>query len=115
MNFIGGIKGVGKLEIEAGATLSLGSGQEGIFEAATGQLVLGAPASFARTIYDFVKGDTIDLSKIIAGSLTYSGQTLTVHESGGASLALKFSGSYAQSSFGAPSSDGHGGTLITHS
>ena len=46
-------------------------------------------------------------------SLTYSGQTLTVHESGGASLGLKFAGTYSQSSFGM-TSDGHSGTFITH-
>jgi T5SS/PEP-CTERM-associated repeat protein len=117
LSFIGGVTGTGKLEIDVGATLSLGSsvgsGQETIFESATSKLVLGAPASFAGTIYDFIKGDTIDLSKIIASSLTYSGQTLTVHESSGASLALKFFGTYTQSSFGM-TSDGHSGTFITH-
>ncbi len=117
LSFIGGITGTGKVEIETASTLSLSgsvsSGQQIVFEAATSKLVLGTPTSFASTIYDFIKGDTIDLSKVVATSLTYSGQTLTVHESGGASLALKFSGSYAQSSFGM-TSDGHSGTIITH-
>ena len=118
LNLIGGITGAGTLEIDAGSTLSLSgsasSGQEMKFEAATGRLVLGTPASFHSTIYDFIKGDTIDLSKVIAKSLAYSGHTLTVHESGGAALSLTFSGAYSQSSFGM-TADGHGGTLITHS
>ena len=118
LNLIGGITGAGTLEIDAGSTLSLSgsasSGQETKFEAATGRLVLGTPASFHSTIYDFIKGDTIDLSKVIAKSLAYSGHTLTVHESRGAALSLTFSGAYSQSSFGM-TADGHGGTLITHS
>ena len=118
LNFIGGITGAGTLEIGAGSTLSLSgsasSGQETKFEAATGRLVLGAPASFASTIFDFIKGDTIDLSKVVAKSLGYSGHTLTVHESGGAALSLTFSGAYSHSSF-AMTSDGNGGTVITHS
>jgi T5SS/PEP-CTERM-associated repeat protein len=117
LNFIGGVTGTGNLQIEASSTLSLSgsvsSGQRTTFEASTSQLVLGTPASFASTIYDFIKGNTIDLSNVIASSLTYGGQTLTVHESGGASLGLKFSGTYSQSSFGM-TSDGHSGTLITH-
>ena len=117
LNFIGGVTGSGLLEIDPASTLSLGgsvsSGQDIIFETATSKLVLGAPASFAGNIYGFLKGNTIDLSKIIASSLTYSGQTLTVHESGGAVLALKFVGTYTQSSFGM-TSDGHSGTFITH-
>ena len=117
LSFIGGITGTGKFQILAGSTLSLGSsvaaGQEAIFESATSKLVLGTPASFAGTLDAFVKGDTIDLSSVIASSLTYSGQTLTVHESGGAALALKFAGTYTQSSFGM-TSDGHSGTFITH-
>ena len=118
LSFIGGITGTGILRIQAASTLgvsgSVSSGQKIQFESATSNLVLGAPASFAGTIYDFIKGDTIDLSKIAASSVTYSGQTLTVHESGGASLALTFAGAYTQSSFGL-ASDGHSGTFITHS
>jgi fibronectin-binding autotransporter adhesin len=117
LSFIGGVTGSGKLEIEAASTLSLGgrvgSGQETIFEAAAGKLVLTNPTSFAGTIDNFSKGNKIDLSAVVAGSLTYRGQTLTVHESGGAALSLKFSGTYTQCSFGM-TSDGHGGTFITH-
>jgi len=84
LSFIGGITGTGKLEIETASTLSLGSsvgsGQEVVFQTATSKLILGAPGAFAGNIYGFVKGDTIDLSKIIASSLTYTGQTLTLHE-----------------------------------
>jgi hypothetical protein len=118
LSFVGGIAGTDKLDIAATSTLSLSgsesSGQEAIFRSAISKLVLGAPTAFAGTIYNFIKGDTIDLSNILASSLTYSGQMLTVHEGGGASLALKLAGSDSQTGFGT-TSDGHGGTLITHS
>jgi T5SS/PEP-CTERM-associated repeat protein len=118
LSFIGGITGTGKLQIGSSTTLSLGgsaaSGQTAMFAAATGTLLLGAPTSFAAAIEDFVKGDVIDLSGITASSLTFSGQTLTVHESGGASFGLTFDGTYTSASFAAPKSDGHGGTLISH-
>jgi T5SS/PEP-CTERM-associated repeat protein len=118
LTFIGGMTGSGTLGIAAGATLSLSSsvatGQKTVFEATTGDLKLGAPAQFTGSIYDFVKGDTIDLTSTLASSLTFSGHTLTVHESGGGTFGLTFAGSYTQASFGAPQSDGHGGTLITH-
>jgi hypothetical protein len=82
LSFIGGITGTGKLDIAATSTLSLSgsvsSGQEAIFQSAISKLVLGAPTAFAGTIYDFIKGNTIDLSNILASSLTYSGQTLTL-------------------------------------
>jgi fibronectin-binding autotransporter adhesin len=119
LSFIGGMTGTGSLDIATGATLSLtgsvSSGQRAVFEAATGQLKLGLPAQFSGSIYDFVKGDTIDLASIAASSLTFSGHILTVHESGGATFGLTFGGSYTQASFAAPVSDGHGGTLIAHS
>jgi fibronectin-binding autotransporter adhesin len=118
LSFIGGMTGTGALDIASGATLSLtgsvSSGQRVGFEAAAGQLKLGLPAQFSGSIYDFVKGDTIDLASIAASSLTFSGHILTVHESGGATFGLTFGGSYTQASFGSPISDGHGGTLITH-
>jgi hypothetical protein len=119
LSFIGGVTGAGSLDIASAATLSLSgsvsSGQRVAFEAAAGQLKLGLPAQFSGSIYDFVKGDTIDLASIAASSLTFSGHALTVHESGGATFALNFAGTYTQANFGAPVSDGHGGTLITHS
>ena len=118
LSFLGGVTGNGQMGIDAASTLSLGggvgAGQATIFESTTSKLVLGAPSSFAGTIYDFMKGDKIDLASVVAQSLTYASQTLTVHETGGASLALNFAGAYAQNSFGM-TTDGHGGTVITHS
>jgi T5SS/PEP-CTERM-associated repeat protein len=117
LSFMGSITGTGQVQIDAASTLSLGSGvssgQEITFESATSKLALADPPAFAGTIAGFNKGDTIDLSKVVGISLTYSGDVLTVHESGGAVLALKFSGAYTQSSFGM-TSDGHSGTFITH-
>jgi T5SS/PEP-CTERM-associated repeat protein len=118
LSFIGGLTGTGSLDIASAATLSLSgsvsSGQSAVFEAATGQLKLGLPTKFSGSIYDFIKGDKIDLASIAASSLTFSGHTLTVHETGGASFGLTFAGTYTQASFSVPLSDGHGGTLITH-
>jgi hypothetical protein len=117
LSFAGGVTGTGLFQVLSGATLSLGDtvgfGQKVQFTAASGNVTLGTAANFYGTLYNFVKGDTVDLSGVAATSLTYSGQTLTVHESGGASLALRFGGTYTQANF-AMASDGHGGTSITH-
>jgi hypothetical protein len=72
------------------------------------------PTEFGAHIVDFVKGDVIDLVGIATKSLSFSGHTLTVHETNGSSLGLTFGGTYSSGSFAAPGSDGHGGTLITH-
>jgi fibronectin-binding autotransporter adhesin len=118
LSLLGGASGAGHFLVGAGSTLafegSVASGSHVSFSDATGTLALGAPAAFAGVIGDFVAGDTIDLAGVTAGSLSYAGQRLTVHETGGGSLALQFAGSYTGASFAAPASDGHGGTLITH-
>ena len=118
LSFIGKISGAGTLAVGATSSLSLsgavGSGQTALFQAATGTLALVAPTQFAAAIEDFVHGDTIDLSGIVATRLSFAGHKLTVHESNGSSLGLIFSGAYSQASFAAPASDQHGGTLITH-
>jgi T5SS/PEP-CTERM-associated repeat protein len=118
LSFIGNISGTGQMQVGAASTLRLqgavAAGSKAVFEAATGTLQLAAPAGFAGSIADFVKGDVIDLSGIVASSLTYSGQKLTVHESNGSTLGLLFSAAYTSASFAPPASDGHGGTLITH-
>jgi fibronectin-binding autotransporter adhesin len=117
MTFAGSVTGTGVLQISNGATLSLdgavGSGQKLAFNAASENVILGSAATFAGVVAGFISGDKIDLSSIVASSLSYSGQTLTVHESGGASIALKFAGAYTLANF-ANASDGHGGTFITH-
>jgi T5SS/PEP-CTERM-associated repeat protein len=119
LSFIGKISGPGTLAVGSASTLSLsgavGSGQSALFGAATGTLALASPTQFAATIEDFVKGDVIDLSGIVAKSLTFANGKLTVHEINGSSLGLSFSGAYSTGSFAAPTSDGHGGTLIQHS
>jgi T5SS/PEP-CTERM-associated repeat protein len=118
MTFIGDIGGSGTLAIAGNASLSLdggaASGQAAVFEAAGhGLLDLADPATFAGHIAGFAATDQIDLEHVAATGLSYAGQTLTVAESGGNSVQLKFSGSYSASSF-AFAQDGQGGTLITH-
>jgi fibronectin-binding autotransporter adhesin len=117
LSFLGGVTGSGHFAIGANSTLSLGgsvAGSNVFFNDATGTLDLGAPASFSSVIGGFVAGDTIDLAGVSASSLSYAGQTLTVHETGDGSLALRFAGSFTSGSFAAPTSDGSGGTLIRH-
>lgn len=117
LSFIGGIGGTGHLNIASGATLGLGAvgtGDLATFLATTGELALAAPTQFLGTIAGFTTGDAMDLASVIATSLTFSGKTLKVPESGGSSFGLAFSGSYTSASFAAPVSDGHGGTLIHH-
>jgi len=117
--FIGGINAEGHLEIGGGSTLYLDgyviAGQTAQFQAATGTLQIGMPTEFGAVIADFVKGDVIDLVGIAGKSLSFSGHTLTVLETSGATLGLNFGGTYSSASFASPVSDGHGGTLITHS
>jgi hypothetical protein len=83
------------------------------FQAATGELDLGKPASFLGTIAGFGSMDKIDLLSTVATNLAFAGGKLTV-ENGTATVAtLAFSGTYTTSNF-ALGPDGHGGSLITH-
>jgi T5SS/PEP-CTERM-associated repeat protein len=115
LTLIGGISGTGTLQIAAASTLELGttgSGQTAVFQDVSGELLLDKAAAFATTISGFAQRDLIDLAGVTTQSLSYSGQTLTVHETNGASVALTFAGTYSLSSFSFRS-DGHGGTSIT--
>ncbi len=112
------VAGSGHLNISAsGGTLELlkgaATGQTVKFLGAAGLLDLGAPLAFKGTIAGFVKGDTIDLLKTVVTSDTFSGGTLICRNGGVTVATLKFSGSYTTSSFH-HASDGHAGTLITH-
>jgi T5SS/PEP-CTERM-associated repeat protein len=117
--FVGGVNAEGNLEIGGGSTMAFDgyviAGQTLQFQTATGTLQLGMPTEFGAVIADFAKGDVIDLVGIAAKSLSFSDHTLTVTETNGSSLGLTFGGTYSTGSFAAPHSDGHGGTLITHS
>lgn len=116
--FIGGVNAEGNLEISGGSTMSFDgyviAGQVLQFGASAGTLLLQTPTDFGAVIADFAKGDVIDLVGIATKSLSFSGRTLTVHEANGSSLGLTFGGTYSTRSFAPPGSDGHGGTLITH-
>jgi T5SS/PEP-CTERM-associated repeat protein len=117
--FIGGVNAEGHLAIGGGSTMSFDgyviAGQNVQFGASAGTLQLETPTDFGAGIADFAKGDVIDLFGISTKSISFSGHTLNVNEFNGSTLGLSFIGSYSLSSFAAPRSDGHGGTLITHS
>jgi hypothetical protein len=98
---------------------SLGGKDTLVGAASYGDTFLGASAGFAGdTIKTFGGTDTIDITDMLYASLkplTYSGNTTSGKlgiADGTHSVSLTMSGSYTLGSF-APSSDGHGGTLIS--
>ncbi len=112
----------GTIELASGGTVDeegpVGAAQTVDFLAATGTLLLDAPASFGGTISGFQAGDELDLVNTTATSLVYSGSssagTLTVMNglTPIATLALAGGTNYSQSAF-ALSSPGGGVSKIT--
>jgi hypothetical protein len=101
------IYGGGVLEYDG----AVDSSRKVTFEASTGDLRLGAPASFAGNIAGFSGSDVIDLVGATVTGLSYSGHTLTVLNGASTVASLTFVGTYTTASF-TTVSDGHGGTDI---
>jgi hypothetical protein len=85
----------GQIQIDSGATWSLGgtiaAGQTAFFAGTGSKLILGTPGGEAGVIASFVAGNTIELAGLSdASSLSWNGNTLTVHETGGATVPLIF-------------------------
>ncbi len=113
------IRGTGTIGIDTGGVLLLKHGsdvhQSVDFLGAGGSLLL-APSqlSFAGTISGFAGQDQIDLQNtVLTSESLISGNRLVGQYNGSTVAIIKFSGSYSLSNF-AFNSDGHGGTLITH-
>jgi hypothetical protein len=115
LKLAGAVTGTGRMQVEAGATLELGSSvndQQGVtFAGSNGVLLLDTPASYTGVISGFGATETIDLAHTLVTSATLSGTTLTANLMGGGtqtySLAAALPGVTLKTS-----SDGAGGTLI---
>jgi hypothetical protein len=70
------------------------------------------PAFAGGSVTGFQAGDKIDLFGTPADAMDYSGNTLTVTQSGSVMAAIPFAGSYSAATF-ALAPDGLGGTLVT--
>ncbi len=108
------VTGTGAITIDAGATLDVfGTLTAAGIDFASGgdTLVLGKPADVTTTLSGFGTGDTVDLQKIIATTLTYSGGTLTLLDGTTPVKTLILSGDYTLADF-AVQSDGGTGTDV---
>ncbi len=110
--------GSGTVEIDHAGTVSLLKGaaasQYVDFGVGGGLLDLTGPNSFAGTIEDFAAGDKIDLIKTLETSYDFANGVLTVMNGSKTVASLHFAGTYATTDF-TLASDGHGGTVISHS
>jgi hypothetical protein len=109
-----------------GGTLDIGSGGsasllQGAYAAANvdfqtgGELLdLSDPMAFHGTIADFAGGDRVDLLNTVETSYSFSNGVLTVKDGTQTVASLHFAGSYTMASF-TLNTDGHGGTVISHS
>lgn len=113
----GAITGAGALQIDAGATLELGSSaadQEGAtFTGANGTLIIDTPSAYSGVIGGFGANETIDLKNLAATSAMLSGTTITVTLSAGGTQSYTLAAPLSGGLLVGASSDGNGGTLLT--
>ena len=115
------VTGTGTIDISAGSTVtfnaSVSSGQSVVFQANTGTLDLGAPDSFAATVFGTQAGDVIDFTGIAPASVTgatlAAGNVLQLTGASGplAQVQLDPNQSFAGDFFHA-AADGGGGTVV---
>ena len=110
----GSIAGHGALAIDVNAIASVSdslSVAHVVFAGEDAFLYLAKPAEVISTFQGFSTGDGVDLEKLVANKLTYSGGTLTLLNGSQVVDALKFAGSYTAADFRLQN-DGNGGTFI---
>jgi hypothetical protein len=111
------VRGTGMINIDNGGTASLlkGSvaGEHVDFLTGGSLLDLTKATTFKGTIQDFAVVDKIDLIKTAETSYSFANGVLTVKDNSKTVASLHFSGTYTTGDF-TLSSDGHGGTFITH-
>ncbi len=117
LNLASAVLGTGTVLIGAGATLELGSGVVGTqgvtFTAATGTLLLAAPAAPPETVTGLVVGDTIDFAKLTITKVSVNGADQLIALNGTTQVAkVQLSGSYLSDTFSL-ASDANGGTNVT--
>jgi fibronectin-binding autotransporter adhesin len=113
----GSVAGTGTMLIGTGTTLELGANiaasQSVSFTAATGTLLLDAPATAAETVYNMVVGDVIDVAGVTATKATVNASDQLVIANGATTVAtVQLSGSYLSDTF-TVASDGNGGEKVT--
>ena len=120
LDVAGRLSGAGRVVLEGNALLSVGGlfSQAGVtfLAGGDGTLEIGKPLGFSGAILGFDAGDTIDLVGFGGvNGLAYdpASSQLSVLQAGGGSLSLTMVGGFTGADFGF-ASDGHGGTLLTH-
>jgi hypothetical protein len=116
LTIAGAVSGSGGLQIDANATLELGSTSadpQGVsFAGANGTLLIDTPSAYSGVITGFGANETIDLKNTVATGATLTGTTITVMLSGGGTQNYTLAAPLPGSELGV-ASDGNGGTLIT--
>ena len=97
--------GYGVLELGAASSATID------FQGNAGTLKLDDPAAFTGAIGNFALGDTLDLSGLSVSGVSYSGNTLTVAETGGQQLSFTVNGTLT-GDIATFASDGNGGTSV---
>jgi hypothetical protein len=113
----GPVSGTGLMEIGAGATLELGAviaaTQSVSFTAATGTLLLDAPAAPAEIVFGMTVGDVIDLKGVTATKASVNSADQLIVDNGSTQVAeIQLSGSYLSDTF-TVGTDNNGGSLVT--
>lgn len=111
----GALSGSGTLQVDAGATLDLGSTAAATRVNLVGNgatLAMSQPAGFTGTLVGFSLSDRLDLRNVSATSASASGTLLTVLQSSGPSLTFLLAAPLSGVKL-AVGSDGSGGSLIT--
>ena len=118
LHLTGAVTGTGVMRIYSAATLQLdstvASSQTVVFESGANVLALNDPHGFAGRILDFAAGDSIDLLKTAASSVTFRADTLQVYSGSTLVSTLHVRGQYTTGGFHL-AADGHGGTAISYS
>jgi T5SS/PEP-CTERM-associated repeat protein len=115
----GAVTGTGQLTVEAAAGLELGgtvgTGETVSFDGSGATLTLDDPLDFTAAITGIEADDVIDLTNIIASSVTYDGTHLTVTQTdGGPTVSLALSSNLADAGqFNVATSGGLSGETIT--
>jgi hypothetical protein len=116
LNVHGDISGFGTLTIDPGATL-MAYGSLSVlrvkFYSDSGTLALAKPTEATSILSGFAAGDVVDLQKLIATTLTYSGGTLTLLNGTHVEDTLSLAGRYTAANFQLQS-DGNNGTDVLY-
>ena len=114
---MGASSGSGRMQIDAGATLELGTtcALNAAFAGAAGTLLLDKPTTYSGTIGGFAVGETIVLAGATANAASITGSTLGVSLTNGRTLAYALTGSFAGLAVQATNVGGNAAITLTSS